>query len=492
MGSNTCDILQQVNSWSDTEEPGMGYERFSVDPLRALNEETRLRIVQLESDLKPVIGKSVLDIGCHAGLGSVMSLQLGAASVYATDVSPKFLKPLKDWGQLHALPLEVESIGFANLGSQHRREVVVFFEVYHWLADQGWSAMAVAERLNEVTESVILIESPWDSSDPSIARSKSEYSAKYELYELLKYLVWWNFEVTFVGMCSYFGNGYSRARFICKRKALTVQPGDAFQHKVGKDSPLLKLHDRGHQLLLNISTRGVNGLWPIWLPNSSVYQGNTIYYSKALEGSKSLAEHPKPHTYELLSRAWEAVKQATIGLREFRQGLTLQNLPTWPELWTTFESVRLKRDQYHCLNCRRWIELIITPGATTLMDSLVHGDVHQGNLLVSGENLTLIDLENIHLGPAFTDIFLFSLLTAGANESLPQIIAYLAELWKRPPVIDQDLKHALSIALIQRSISRDELRDQLDISIHQTLKTISRMIPLNLVESFGTGIEPSH
>jgi SAM-dependent methyltransferase len=209
-------------NWTNSDGLGMGYQRFSVDPLTPQNRETELRIAQLKEDLACVARRSVLDIGCFAGLASIISLELGAANVLATDVDDRFFAPLRTWLTLKGLPGAVQQVDFKSLGEEHRRDVVLFFEVYHWLAHQGLKASQVAEKLNFLARNCIVIESPFDRSDPSIVRSLGDRSDIYRLDLLLDSLIEMGWAIEFLGLTNYFPGEYNRARFLATRGLLFV------------------------------------------------------------------------------------------------------------------------------------------------------------------------------------------------------------------------------------------------------------------------------
>ncbi len=209
-------------NWTDSDGRGMGYQCFSVNPLLATNRETQLRIDQLREDLLCVAGRSVLDIGCYAGLASIVSLEMGATNVLATDVSDKYFVPFQKWIKTTGVPCSLEEIDFNSLDTRHARDVVLFFEVYHWLAHQGISAGRVAEKLNMLAKCCIVIESPFDRSDPSIVRSLGDKSDIYRLDLVLNGLKGMGWGVEFYGLTKYFPGEYNRARFLLTRSALSA------------------------------------------------------------------------------------------------------------------------------------------------------------------------------------------------------------------------------------------------------------------------------
>jgi len=204
--------------WVKQEDAGMGYQNFSVLPLTADNEETRLRIQQLRSDFVGLKGMSVLDIGCHAGLASLLALESGAKEVLAIDVTNDYLPKLKEFAESQSLPLAIEKIDFLNLSDRHVSDVVVFLEVYHWLSTQGIEPQEVSRRLDLLARKMIFFESLVDRSDPSVLRSHKQLNSRYRLWQVFEYLISKNWSAEFLGLTKYFPAEYLRGRFLLKRK----------------------------------------------------------------------------------------------------------------------------------------------------------------------------------------------------------------------------------------------------------------------------------
>ena len=209
-----------MNSWTYMSEGGgMSYQRYSVDPLLALNKETGDRITQLRSDLDLVRGCTVLDVGTYAGLAAMVCLEAGAKSVCGADVDDSFFLPISNWSRERGKPITLINLGFGELNSDHKADVVLLLEVYHWLSHQGLSAIEVANKLNILARSHIVIETPYDGTDPSVQRVETHAVERYQPSELLDTLVRLGWKVEFRGLCSYFPKEYKRARFICSRSS---------------------------------------------------------------------------------------------------------------------------------------------------------------------------------------------------------------------------------------------------------------------------------
>lgn len=209
-------MISWVNNISDS---GMGYQRFSVDPLVALNAETKKRLNQLLADLLFVKGRTVLDIGVHAGLASIACIELGAKSVIGTDVDDTYFQPIAAWASGSPHSLSLEKVDFLNLTTKHTSDVLLILEVYHWLSHQGINSNEVATRLNMLAKQYIYIETPWDLTDPSVSRYR-ETSQHYYPAKLLNKLIEYGWSVEFIGLCDYFPIEYHRARFLLRRKGV--------------------------------------------------------------------------------------------------------------------------------------------------------------------------------------------------------------------------------------------------------------------------------
>ncbi|MCC5794306.1 MAG: serine/threonine protein kinase [Chromatiales bacterium] len=62
--------------------------------------------------------------------------------------------------------------------------------------------------------------------------------------------------------------------------------------------------------------------------------------------------------------------------------------------------------------------------AGTSREICLHGDFHPGNVLVDGERLHIVDLDDSMSGPAIQDLWMF--LSGGRSEQIPQLAALLA------------------------------------------------------------------
>jgi Ser/Thr protein kinase RdoA (MazF antagonist) len=57
--------------------------------------------------------------------------------------------------------------------------------------------------------------------------------------------------------------------------------------------------------------------------------------------------------------------------------------------------------------------------AGSIRDIRLHGDFHPGNVLVNGEQLHIVDLDDCRMGPSVQDLWMF--LSGDRNEQTPQL-----------------------------------------------------------------------
>ena len=175
--------------------PGKGsclYSHFDRETFEPLNEETRLRLLEANFQKADFEGRTVLDIGCNTGLLSIEALAKGAASVKAIDVQPKLVKDLGKLIEQKQLAMTVERKAFHRLKEKEdRADIVLFFEVIHWLVSQGRTIREVIAKLAGLTGEKLFMEFPWSIREPSIeVQTKlgvEDYDASLILDELNKH-----------------------------------------------------------------------------------------------------------------------------------------------------------------------------------------------------------------------------------------------------------------------------------------------------------------
>jgi 2-polyprenyl-3-methyl-5-hydroxy-6-metoxy-1,4-benzoquinol methylase len=166
------------------------YQDFDPDSLQPANEATRRRIDELSILRDNVRGKSVLDIGCNAGLVSLLCARWGAARVTAVDVNEPNVTALATLSRRHDLKIEARVAAFSALTPERdRADVVLMLEVIHWLVAQGHPLKSVIAHLSELTRTMLVIETPWSVDEPSIVQQTKLTAHDYGMDLILQNLL---------------------------------------------------------------------------------------------------------------------------------------------------------------------------------------------------------------------------------------------------------------------------------------------------------------
>ena len=191
------------------------YSYFDPETFEPLNEDTRLRLLEVDFQKADFEGNTVLDIGCNSGLLSFTALLKGAKSVKAIDVQPVLVDYVQGLLDTKDLPMTVSLKPFHLLDEQEdQADIVLFFEVIHWLAAQGRSIRDVITKVAGLTRKKLFMEFPWSVREPSIKvqtdLTHENYDASLILDELNKH-----FEtVKIERFMHYFGYGNESVRVL--------------------------------------------------------------------------------------------------------------------------------------------------------------------------------------------------------------------------------------------------------------------------------------
>ncbi len=174
------------------------YSEFDPITLKPLNQHTAMRLQEVRLQQFDFRARSVLDIGCHLGLLSFTAARNGAASVLGVDVTPEFIAGANENLEKFAAHneegsrLRFEIAGFDKLDPAiHRSDLVLCFEVLHWLTLQGIPISSSIQKLRQLTKSDLVFEFPWDITESSIAvreqLTEDDYNPELIFRELTKY-----------------------------------------------------------------------------------------------------------------------------------------------------------------------------------------------------------------------------------------------------------------------------------------------------------------
>lgn len=193
------------------------YEEYDPRNLTPLNKSTCVRLSELNWSAEQFQDKTVLDIGCNSGILSLYANKLGAKSVKAVDVQEPLIEFFSSVVSLHELPIQIEKIGFNELEPiTHAADVVLFMEVLHWIVDQNGTVPDAIYKLATLTGETLFLETPWDTSEPSIAKrgviEPEQYNIELIIRELQKYFE----DVQLVRFMTYFGKMENSKRILIK------------------------------------------------------------------------------------------------------------------------------------------------------------------------------------------------------------------------------------------------------------------------------------
>ncbi len=249
-------------------------------------------------------------------------------------------------------------------------------------------------------------------------------------------------------------------------------------HKIGSVSPLVPNLKRAYRILATIQEKKPESIYPIRVPSIEQFEPEKVYESELIQDVVTLAHYSRPVPHEIIERAWECLFKLSLELFEINGFLGEDGKIAWPSVYVHGESKFSDGSEVHCETCTQALRTYYarvrqnTPSASDF-DSLAHGDVHAGNLIYVAPSFLAIDLENIHSAPAFADLFLFSLLVEGAAPHLNEMLQRFSAAINRAPNYDVDLRHALSIMLVQYFRAAGSTKTSVGWAVHHTLAALS-------------------
>jgi 2-polyprenyl-3-methyl-5-hydroxy-6-metoxy-1,4-benzoquinol methylase len=181
------------------------YQEFDPDSLNPIGYESQVRIKELEGIKSSLVGKQVLDIGTNSGLVAIHAARWGAKNVLAVDVNRELILSLQEISTRHNLPIAPSVCGFTELSAEiFRSEIVLCLEVIHWLFHQGHQVDMIVSRLDSLTISTLIIETPWDKTEKSIQARMNSGLEDYSLPNLIEKFLLRGFRVEILGFAHYF------------------------------------------------------------------------------------------------------------------------------------------------------------------------------------------------------------------------------------------------------------------------------------------------
>ena len=441
------------------------YDRFDPRTLTPLNAETEVRVRELADIVQQVQGRTVLDIGCNSGLTTLLAAKAGALHVLAVAVNHTLVEGLNSLAQDHGVAIEAVHCNFWDIPEEQECEVVFAFEVIHWLVQQGARHDDIASRLRRMTLGKLFVETPWDSTEPSIAHgtSGSEVEA-YSARDLIRALIAVGFSVSVLHFSQYFAGASCRVMLEASVERPVASESIALHfNRISPTSLLLADRDWGETILSHIArqddgpflglVRGSRG----FLAQRDQECG---YLTPFLEEAKGLWEAFEDERVfdSLLDTALEA-------------SLALWEVGSQDPSWEVNNDNRSLVEDGLCelLLGQEAVGELITPegrnAAARILgaysrspepcDSVAHGDLHPSNVLVTEAGTRVIDLENLRPAPAFVDLLRIAPWMSGRTEMWWARVREMENAIGRR-IEERDLAVAIAILLRHAAIS-DEL-----------------------------------
>lgn len=198
-------------------ENSCAYEEYDPSSLIPANDKTYTRLMELGWDKEEFSGKSVLDIGGNSGILSLYAHSLGAEDIQYVDVQEPLVEFFESVVDQHELPIDIEKKGFLQLDPKtDSKDVVLCMEVLHWLVDQGSTVPDSIQKLAELSNETLYLETPWDVMEPSIAHKGIVLEEHYNIEMIVRELQEHFADVQLVRFMTYFGKMKDSKRILIK------------------------------------------------------------------------------------------------------------------------------------------------------------------------------------------------------------------------------------------------------------------------------------
>lgn len=257
---------------------------------------------------------------------------------------------------------------------------------------------------------------------------------------------------------------------------------DLHNHKISKFSPLKLDIYGGYKLLSLIASIKLDSVQPLVLPTFEDYLSDPYYSSVLLHDAHSLSFLIETNA-ESLENAFDCVEEFSKSMFQIKSSIDSHlsnNFHLYQKTIHTIARQDLVFADFHCNECRTKINYFLNLNISddnflNFSDSILHGDLHGSNLLSNGDVFKVIDFENIHFGPAYSDVVLFSMLVPGAYAHLKKVLVNMQSIIQRDISFFSDVRHSLCIALIQYVRATADIKKEVMNSIHHTLIELSEI-----------------
>lgn len=494
------------------------YEIYDAETLKPENESTYVRLMELGWSQEDFAGKTVLDIGCNSGALSVYASQLGAKHIKSVDIQTELVSFFSKVVKEHSLPISVASAGVNDLDPQKdKADIVLLMEVLHWLVDQGMTVADSISKIASLTAETLYIETPWDISEPAIARKgiikHSDYNMDLIINELSKHFE----NVCFVRFMTYFGRMKDSRRVLIRASGrrtaalslsklrdanlvsvslvrgsnhiemVTTPDGVKVLKTLPRNSAILKLPNKTLEDIFAVLALDSNKVivTPERIGESVLYlaEDGHSYMLFPFVGElsnffpKPLAHKPVQEPLQValdVRRALRGVSTNTINtLREHTPKLPMIDLSAlYATIGERSDAIRLKEFLR---------EMIAHKDKVTMetLDAVIHGDLQSGNMLTSpmGEP-KVVDLDLIRCGMIYSDILTCAIFFGLSFDEVSKAIS-IAVAEETRALSKLDIVHAVNHCLgwFRNSIKTED--SSWELRVKRTLMGFDTMMQLN-------------
>jgi len=261
-----------------------------------------------------------------------------------------------------------------------------------------------------------------------------------------------------------------------------------FKHSISIYSPLNLHEDKGYALLNTIkkySKADINaGIFEFEIPEKECFKSYRFYNSAFIKDCKTLSSilyDDKLSPNLVFTKAWKAVSNMALDLYQVAKKIPPRNYPLWLNLDKYSHEIIYKIDNLHCLRCKLFVQSLFSHKSLSDLSkkdktplTWCHGDLHASNLVFYKNNFFVIDLENLHPAPIYTDFFLFFLLNHSSAHFLIQCIENFANVNLKKTDFISSILHALKIFVILYDRANEYDRDLLGKSLHNFISLCNK------------------
>jgi hypothetical protein len=264
------------------------------------------------------------------------------------------------------------------------------------------------------------------------------------------------------------------------------------EHVISTESPLIYLEDAGYSLLMAIGNTNIACAVPIILPSFSLYQERPMYFTAEVHGAIPIFSVGLDRYLSCALASWSSVINLTQALNSSDHiKLALASYNEGPTSgWRQYPVELCRKARILLDDLGDELGKVVFQDVNQIMEAaavddyrlirsqslcLTHSDLHSSNILATDERVVIIDYDNISVGPAFSDVILFSLLCENVSWGLPRALHALESVHGRKFICSIDFAHALSIAVILLSFSDITHKRQICVNIVETVGVIKHI-----------------